>query len=130
VNRIGTVEELEQKIASLYEEIEVVEEMRLRCANVSEREDNDQEALMKRFEDLSARGELLREALNNLKKEKDVKKAKALRIKMFVHNLENQEQGLSHFDERLWNEVMDHILVRIDGSLDFVFWNGSTINMP
>ena len=43
--------------------------------------------------------------------------------------LRELDQPLEHFDERLWLEVIDHVIVQRDEKLVFMFQNGTKVRV-
>jgi hypothetical protein len=62
-----------------------------------------------------------------LKKRRVERSIKADAIGNMMFRLRESDQLLEYFDERLWLEVIDLVLVRSDGVLTFKFYNGTEV---
>lgn len=65
--------------------------------------------------------------LENLKREKQSKRSA---LESFVRNIENQNDSLDTFDDRLWAATIDNVAVMQNGKLVFRFRDGTEIGTP
>ena len=64
-----------------------------------------------------------------LERERTERVAKADAIGGFMFRLRELDQPLEHFDERLWLDVIDSVIVRRDGVLTYRFQDGTEVNV-
>ena len=85
----------------------------------------DQDEYNKRRAGLIERYELLRKQLTELQDKETENRAKADAIGAFISRLKKSERPLEYFDEMLWREVVDCVIVHGNGTLTFRFQNGT-----
>lgn len=87
------------------------------------------EETVSRANGLSDRLKGLQERNAALDKKKSERLAKADAIGGFMFRLRELDQPLERFDERLWLEVIDCVIVNRNGTLDFKFQDGTEVRV-
>lgn len=117
--------EIDQERAELLQELDVVSGLTAHC--LSESSTLKPEEAVARANSLSNRLRSLQERAATLEKKRIERLAKADAIGAFMFRLQELDQPLEHFDDRLWLEVIDSVTVNRDGTLIFKFQNGTEI---
>ena len=99
-----------------------------RCVDENSRVAQDQDEYLARYNGLVERYENAQARLKALEKDRTERMAKADAIGGFMFRLREMDQPLEHFDERLWLEVIDCVMVQRD-EIIFRFQNGSEIRV-
>lgn len=121
--------EIDSDIQDTLQEMEIVSELIKRCVEENSRIAMNQEEYFNRYASLSARFDSAKIKISDLEKKRSQRQAKADAIGGFMFRLKESELPLEYFDERLWLEVIDYVLVNGDGSLRFKFQNGTEIEV-
>lgn len=69
------------------------------------------------------------ERINTLKRKRAERRVKADAIGNMMFRLRELDQPLEYFDERLWLEVIDSVLVHPDGLLTFKLYDGTEVSV-
>lgn len=89
----------------------------------------NQEEYLERYRGLVKRYEAATERISTLEKKRSERMAKADAIGGFMFELMERDPPLEYFDERLWLEVINSVLVHHDGQLTFKFQNGMEVRV-
>lgn len=122
-------DDIERGIKDLLQEIEVVAGLTKRCVDENSRSALDQEEYLARYNGLVERYDQAKAQVAVLEKKRSERMAKAHAIGEFICELSDRDETLTHFDERLWREVIDVVTVYRDSSLVFRFQNGTEIKV-
>ena len=120
--------EIDREMQQLLEELEVVAELTKRCVDENSSTALDQGDYLARYNGLVERYEKAQERVKELERKRTERMAKADAIGSFMFRLREMDQPMDHFDERLWLDVIDHVVVHRDG-LTFKFQNGKEIRV-
>ena len=120
--------EIDREMQQLLEELEVVAELTKRCVDENSSTALDQGDYLARYNGLVERYEKAQERVKELERKRTERRAKADAIGGFMFRLREMDQPMDHFDERLWLDVIDHVVVHRDG-LTFKFQNGKEIRV-
>lgn len=120
--------EIDREMQQLLEELEVVAELTKRCVDENSSTALDQGDYLARYNGLVERYEKAQERVKELERKRTERMAKADAIGGFMFRLREMDQPMDHFDERLWLDVIDHVVVHRDG-LTFKFQNGKEIRV-
>lgn len=119
--------DIDQERTALLQELEVVEELTRRCVDENSTTALDQNEYHARYDALVERYDKAKTQVLQLDKKRTERIAKADAIGGFMFRLQELDQPLEHFDDRLWLEVIDCVTVHRDGDLTFKFQNGREI---
>lgn len=120
--------DIDREMQQLLEELEVVAELTKRCVDENSSTALDQGDYLARYNGLVERYENAQVRVKELERKRTERMAKADAIGGFMFRLRELEQPLEHFDERLWLDVIDRVVVHRDG-LTFKFQNGKEIRV-
>ena len=120
--------DIDREMQQLLEELEVVAELTKRCVDENSSTALDQGDYLARYNGLVERYEKAQERVKELERKRTERMAKADAIGGFMFRLREMDQPMDHFDERLWLDVIDHVVVHRDG-LTFKFQNGKEIRV-
>ena len=86
-----------------------------------------QDEYIQKYEGLSKRYEEEYGKLENLQRDKELRKSKDKAMEVFIENLKKQPLVVVEWDESLWALMIEKAVVSKDGSINFIFYNGTEI---
>ena len=119
--------EIDAKLETLMQEIEVVSELTKRCIEDNAQNAQDQDAYAERYNGLVERYEKTKAEVDELQRRKAERQAKAENIGAFMFELHERDAAITEFDDRLWLTTVDKVTVHRDGRLVFLFQNGTEV---
>ena len=119
--------ELDNQIASLTAEIEVVTELTRRCVIENSQTAINQGSYQAKYAELEHRFEAAKEKMAVLQKQREDRLQRAEVIAVVMYHLAEREYGQSEFDDRLWLASVEKAVVNADGSIAFCFYGGVEI---
>lgn len=119
--------ELDNQIASLAAEIEVVTELTRRCVIENAQTAINQGSYQAKYAELEHRFETAKEKMASLQKQREDRLQRAERITLFMQYLAERDYGQIEFDDRLWLASVEKAVVNADGSITFCFYGGVEI---
>ena len=120
-------EELDKEIERRTEEIEVIAERVKHLVKENASTLQSQDEYIKKYNSLSNRYEEEYKKLEKLQKDKELRKSKYKAMEVFIENLKKQPLVIDAWDETLWALMIEKAIVNHDGSIIFVFKNGTEI---
>ena len=121
--------DIDSEIKALQQELDVVEELIQRSIDENSATPLDQDDYNARYNSLVDRYDKAHAQINMLKKRRIERSIKANAIGNMMFRLRELDQPLEYFDERLWLEVIDCVLVHSDGVLTFKLYNGTEVSV-
>jgi len=118
-------EELDKEIERQTEEIEVIAERVKHLVKENASTPQSQDEYIKKYNSLSKRYEEEYKKLENLQQDKELRKSKDKAMEVFIENLKKQPLDIDAWDETLWALMIEKAIVERDGSLKFIFYNGT-----
>lgn len=112
----------------LLEELDMVVELTKRCVDENSSTTLDQGDYLARYNGLVGRYDKAQDRVKELERKRTEQMAKADAIGGFMFRLRELDQPMDHFDERLWLDVIDRVVVHRDG-LTFKFQNGKEVRV-
>lgn len=106
-----------------------MEELIRRCVDKNSSEAMDQGDYNARYNGLNERYDKAQDRIRTLERRRVERRVKADAIGNMMFRLRELDQPLEFFDERLWREVIDSVLVHSDGQLTFRFHNGTEVSV-
>ena len=88
-----------------------------------------QEEYLRKYNCLSKRYEEAVIALEKLKAERDVRQQQSKAMLLFIRTLKKNPQVLDNWDDTVWTVMVEKGIVHSDGSITFVFYNGTEITV-
>lgn len=119
--------EIDQKLESLYREIEVLTELIKKCVEENAQIALNQREYLNRYNSYVADYEKLKRKISTLEDEKQKRKEKAIYIGGFIFEISELGHAITEFDEQLWMMVIDSVIVHQHGKMVFKFRNGVEI---
>ena len=119
--------EIDARLDTLMQEIEVVSELTKRCIEENAQNAQDQDAYAERYNGLVERYERTKAEVDDLQRRKAERQAKAENIGAFMFELVERQDAITEFDDRLWLATVDKATVYSDGRLVFLFQNGTEV---
>lgn len=118
---------LDAQIAELIEEIEVITELTKRCIAENSSNAQSQEEYNKKYNGYVERYEKTKAKVERLQAQREERIAKADGIGAFMFRLYELDEPPTEFDDQLWMQTIDKVIVHDDGRLVFIFKNGTEI---
>ena len=118
---------LDAQIAELIEEIEVITELTKRCIAENSSSAQNQEEYTKKYNGYVERYEKAKAKVEKLQEQKEARILKADSIGVFMFRLYELDEPSTEFDDHLWMQTIDKVMVHDDGRLVFIFKNGTEI---
>lgn len=119
--------ELEQEQSQLAVQIEGLTAMMDKEVQANSRINQDQQAYRERFAKLEADFETATARYHMVNAEIADKQARAVTMSNYLTTLTNLDAPVQLFDRRLWHVLIDHATITPDGTLSFIFKDGTTI---
>ena len=111
---------MEETENELYYAIEVAKQMVDENAATA----MDQEEYLKRYKTVEDKINALNKKIDDLKAQKKRKLAVVGRLCLLEDSIKNKEGTLSIFDEKLWNLLIEKVLVKRNQTLEFIYYAG------
>ena len=124
---LTNTEKIDAELIEISQEIDVVVGLVENCVKENACRVLGQEEYNTRYNSLVERYNALDEKHKKLLSEKEKKAAKVETIKAYLQMLENTEEVLSEFDDKLWIMTVEHAIAKSDGTITFVFKDGTEI---
>lgn len=119
--------ELDAKKEKQNDEIEEIAERVRGIVKENASTPQSQDDYIKKYKSLSKRYEEEYRKLENLQRDKELRKSKDKAMKVFIENLKIQPLVVVEWDEPLWALMIEKAVVGTDGSIKFIFYNGTEI---
>ena len=120
---------LDAEIARLLEETEVVAELVKAAVKENASTVQSQEEYLRKYNSLNKRYEDAVVALEKLKAERDLRQQQSKAMLLFIRTLKKNPQVLDNWDDTVWTVMVEKGIVHRDGSITFVFYNGTEITV-
>ena len=120
---------IDADLADIRSEMDVVAGLIRSCIAENATQEMDQTSYQVRYNSYVDRYEKLKDRYAELQNQHEERDEKAILIGGFMFELYEMEVLPIAFDERLWNAMVDHVIVYEDERLAFVFKNGSRISV-
>ena len=127
LEKLTNTSEIEAELNETAAELSVVTELTRRLIEDNSKSSSDQDDFDRQYSEYVKRYETLQEKAARLQKKKAAREEEAKGISIFMGELKKRKQPVQVFDQYLWVTVIDHVLVRNDGTLVFHFRNGKEI---
>ena len=127
-SRLADCSELDAQIADVTQELEVITELTQRCVNENSTTAQDQEAYFERYNGYVERFEAKKKRLDELHVVREKRMAKLDALGGFMFTLMERDDPMMEFDDILWLQAVDTVLVHPDGRLTFRFFNDAEID--
>jgi DNA invertase Pin-like site-specific DNA recombinase len=125
---ISDCKELDAKIAALHQEIEEVVHLSKSAIYENAHSPSNQEEWEKKNGKYIERHQKATEQLKALEMQQQERYRKKRVLDGFIKGLETMENFINEFNERLWNTIIEQVIVTTDGRLTFCFKDGT--NLP
>ena len=126
-NKYTDTAEIDNELAVLHDEIEVIKEMVQKCISENAATPQDQEEYISRYNGYLERYEQLNSRFDELVFQREEKLAKSRALERFITTISKQKNFLAEFDNWLWLTTVDKVIVNRDGTLLFILFNGNEI---
>lgn len=121
--------ELDAKIETLNEELNVVSELVSQCVNENAQKKQSQEAYDKKYNILVRRYEKAEKRLNAVTAERTERTNKEREMQIFIEALRDKPESITKFDEELWVTLVEKVEVSHDKKCAVYFKNGAKVQI-
>ena len=128
IEAITDTTEMDAEIEKLLQEMDIVAGLIKKCISDNASTAQDQTEYNNRYNAYADRYEQAKSKYDELSAAREQRIAKRNMINRFLKELERRDELLTEFDNYLWLTVIDRVTVQQDGSLMFLFYNGSEIS--
>ncbi len=118
---------IDAEIGELFREAEDVATLTRKCIEENAKKAQSQEEFSARYKRYEDRYEGIKQKVEKLQAQKEQRQAQADSISAFMFELHETDEPITEFDSKLWLSVIDHVLVKKNGTLLFRFRNGSEL---
>lgn len=118
---------LDSQIEKQNEKIEVIAERVKHLVKENASTPQSQDEYIKKYNSLSKRYEEEYRKLENLQKDKELRISKDKAMEVFIEILKKQPLVVEAWDESLWALMIEKAIVGREGSIKFIFYNGTEI---
>lgn len=125
---ISDCKELDAEIAALLQEIEEVVRLSKSAIYENAHSPSNQEEWEKKNGEYIDRHQKATAQLKTLEMQQQERYRKKRVLDGFIKGLETMENFINEFNERLWNTIIEQVIVTTDGRLTFCFKDGT--NLP
>ena len=122
-------EKLDKDIKAKVEESMVVAELVSNLVKDNASTAQSQEDYLQKYDSLTKRYTDITDKLEKLRKEQALRKAQDKAILVFINTLIKQPLVLDEWDDTIWSVMVEKGIVHKDGSITFVFYNGTEIEI-
>jgi len=120
---------LESDISKVEGELLVISELVNKLVKENAKTSTDLEDYNKKYEELSSRYDKLLAKHEEMIRLRSEKQGQALKMKSFITNLNQAEDTLSEWNERVWMLLVESAIVHRDSSITFKFLNGEEVTI-
>ena len=124
---ITSTEEIDAKVQALTNEMEEVQLLVENLIHDNARRNQDQEEYERHYQELVSQFNAAKTKMESLLEEKQSKLDRIEILNAFIASLEDKETVIDEFSIDLWNLMIQDALVNEDGTIKFVFKNGTEI---
>ena len=118
---------LDAQIEKAEEEANVVAELVNGLVRENASTAQSQDAYLRKYEALTQRYEAAKSELERLQKERTLRSQQDKAMALFIRTLEKQPEVLDAWDDTVWTVMVEKAIVHRDGTITFVFYNGTEI---
>ena len=117
------------EITRQFEETEVVAEMVKAAVQENASTAQSQDKYLKKYNSLNKRYEDAVSKLEKLKTERTLRQQQDKAMSLFIRTLKKSPLVLDKWDGTIWTVMVEKAIVHKNGSITFVFYNGSEIEV-
>ena len=127
IEMLTSTEEIDAKVQALTNEMEEVQLLVENLIHDNARRNQDQEEYERHYQELVSQFNAAKAQMESLLEEKQSKLDRIEILNAFIASLEDKETVIDEFSTDLWNLMIQDALVNEDGTIKFVFKNGTEI---
>ena len=124
---LNNTKPLDDEIAELSSDLDIVSEKANRMVEDNASKAQSQEEYARKYNALCKMYESNKMKIDNLKNEKIKRAVKAHSIKAFKESLKEQKEDIKEWNQDLWNSSIDEALVQTNNTIEFKFYNDTSI---
>lgn len=128
-DRLTDTSQIDSEISGVISEMRIVAELTEKCIERNSQTAQNQEDYAELYESYVERYNSLKERHKELTTKKTILLGRADTFKMFVSAIERQPGPIAEFDNDLWHLTVQKGTVERDGSITFLFFDDSEINV-
>jgi len=129
IELLADTTKLDSDISKIDGELIVISELVNKLVKENAKTSTDLDDYDKKYEELSNRYEELKAKHEEMIRLRSEKQGQALKMKSFVANLNQSEDILAEWNERVWMLLVESAIVHRDSRITFKFLNGEEVTM-
>lgn len=122
---LADTKDLDTKITKLKEEINTTVGLMRRLVHENSRKVINQDEYNSEYDSYLKKYEELKTELSKFEDKKSEFKARVDKIEMFINDLKNNDKLIDEFDEKLWYETVEKVVINVDKHIVFKFKNSN-----
>ncbi|MBR0277658.1 MAG: recombinase family protein [Clostridia bacterium] len=126
-DKLSDVKEIDERSKTLLEDMEVVSELVKRLISENASTTMEQAQYCEKYDSYTKRFDKAKSEYDRLQKTREEQLYKAEVLSGFMFEIQEIEELPLEFDEKLWNSVIDKVIVNEDETVVFKFKNGAEI---
>ena len=115
--------DIDDQTSSLKKEMDVIVGLMRSLVRENSRKAMNQDEYNRKYDAYAEKYDELKNALFRLEEKKQDLKVRRDKIKIFVDNLRGFDEVITEFDERLWNTMVERLIIYEDDTKEFIFKN-------
>ena len=121
------LESLDAQIKQLTGEAQLVEDLVRTVVKENATTAQSQEAYLKRYKTLTQQYVTITKEMERLQQERILRSQQDKSVALFIRTLKKQPDRMDTWDDTIWTVMVEKAVVHRDGSITFVFYNGTEI---
>ncbi|MBR2734670.1 MAG: recombinase family protein [Clostridia bacterium] len=115
--------DIDNQISNLKKEMDVIVGLMRSLVHQNSRKAINQDEYNRKYDAYNEKYDELKNVLFRLEEKKQDLKVRRDKIKVFIDNLRGFDEVISEFDERLWNTMVEKLIIKEDDTKEFIFKN-------
>ena len=115
--------DIDSQISDLKKEMDVIVRLMRSLVRENSRKAMNQDEYNRKYDAYAEKYDELKNALFRLEEKKQDLKVRRDKIKIFIDNLRGFDKVITEFDERLWNTMVEKLVIHEDDTKEFIFKN-------
>lgn len=115
--------DIDDQISSLKKEMDIIVGLMRSLVRENSRKAMNQDEYNRKYDAYAEKYDELKNALFRLEEKKQDLKVRRDKIKVFIDNLRDFDKVITEFDERLWNTMVEKLVIHEDDTKEFIFKN-------
>jgi len=121
--------DIDAEIETLLGELEVVTELTRKCIEENAQTAQDQDEYQARYANYCGRYNELAAKINDLQQQRVERQSRRTKFDIFIKSFKKLDGIVTEFNERMWQSLLECVIVQTNGKLLFKFHNGASVEI-